>query len=179
MIAMPIKTNHQNSALAPLFGKAKFFAFVDNDGKISIEENNVSGGVHVARAFQEKGVTTLVTAHLGEKPFHALMQAGIQVYFAGDERITVEEAYSKFKEGALVPVDITNYMAVLGEENHGGHHHEHGHGGECCSHEHVHEHEGEKKVRCCEKEGRHRRGAQACREGKFHARSQRCCQKHG
>ena len=32
MIAVPIKLNKQDSAVAPLFGKAKWFAFVSEEG---------------------------------------------------------------------------------------------------------------------------------------------------
>jgi predicted Fe-Mo cluster-binding NifX family protein len=180
MIAMPIKTKSESSALAPLFGKAKFFAFIDNEGKISVEENKVSGGMHVAKAFKERGVTTLITAHLGEKPFHALRQAGIKIYCAPKERIEVEEAYASLQRGELCQVTIENYMSLLGEgEHHHGHEccsHEHGHDGECCSHEH----EGGKKERCCERKGEHHHAQETCHEGKFSAHPKgrgRCCQR--
>ena len=45
-IAIPVKTNRENPAIAPLFGKAKWFAFVE-DGEVSIEKNEAEGGVRV------------------------------------------------------------------------------------------------------------------------------------
>ena len=42
-IAIPVKMNKENSAIAPLFGKAKWFAIVE-DGKMTIEPNHCDGG---------------------------------------------------------------------------------------------------------------------------------------
>jgi hypothetical protein len=42
-IAIPVKMNKENPPLAPLFGKAKWFAIIEN-GEISIIPNNQSGG---------------------------------------------------------------------------------------------------------------------------------------
>jgi len=33
-LAIPVKTNKENPAISPLFGKAKWFAFVDIDVKL-------------------------------------------------------------------------------------------------------------------------------------------------
>jgi len=51
-LAIPIKMNKENSAIAPLFGKAKWFAIVENDN-ISIIPNNQSGGIAVIELFHE------------------------------------------------------------------------------------------------------------------------------
>lgn len=45
-IAIPVKMNKENTALAPLFGKAKWFAIVE-DGKVTIEQN-IADGYRVA-----------------------------------------------------------------------------------------------------------------------------------
>lgn len=116
MIALPIKSDKEESALAPLFGKAKWFAFVREDGTISIMANQAEGGIKTARWFESLGVKVLITNHLGEKPFQALQKAGIRIYFAGKERTEVAQAVLKFHEGALVEVDAQNYQELLGEE---------------------------------------------------------------
>ena len=123
MIAMPIKTENQNGILAPLFGKAKWFALIDDAGTVTIHANSKEGGMRVARWFEQMGVTTLITNHLGEKPFHALRQAGVKIYFAGEERISIEEAIKHLKANTLLEVTLSNYMNLLGEEA-TGHHHE-------------------------------------------------------
>ena len=169
MIAMPIKTDSENSALAQLFGKAKFFALIDENAKITIQSNEVEGGMKVAQWFQKAGVTTLITNHLGEKPFAALQKAGIRVYFAGSERIEIAQALQKFNDRLLEEVSASNYDTLLKEEkndkkSHGCHDshegafrskvkcceknrnplasaHRHGHKeGECGEHGHHHEH---------------------------------------
>ena len=38
-LAIPVKTNKENPAISPLFGKAKWFAFVNIDGKIEIKNH--------------------------------------------------------------------------------------------------------------------------------------------
>lgn len=116
MIALPIKSEKPESALAPLFGKAKWFAFVREDGTISVSSNPAEGGIKTARWFETLGVTVLITNHLGEKPFQALVKAGVRIYFAGKERIEVADAVQKFNEGLLLEVDATNYKELLGEE---------------------------------------------------------------
>ena len=147
MIAMPIKTENQNGILAPLFGKAKWFALIDESGSIRVEANSAEGGIKVARWFESLGVKTLITSHLGEKPFHALTKSGVKIYFAGSERISVEEALTAFQAGTLPEVNVSNYMELLGEEAQG-----HKHEGHC--------HHGDEKasfktkLKCCETKGK-------------------------
>ena len=42
-IAIPVKMNKENPAIAPLFGKAKWFAIVENN-EVSIVTNENAGG---------------------------------------------------------------------------------------------------------------------------------------
>ncbi|MBD3789131.1 MAG: hypothetical protein IE885_01975 [Campylobacterales bacterium] len=53
-IAIPVKTNKENPAVAPLFGKAKWFAFIEEDGKVTIEPNPIPDGQAVIRWFIDK-----------------------------------------------------------------------------------------------------------------------------
>ena len=144
MIAIPIKTDDTNSALAPLFGKAKWFAFIDEKGEVSVEKNAYEGGIKVARWFASRGVTTLITNHLGEKPFHALNESGIKIYCASEKRTTIEEALEAFRAGMLPEVSVINYIALLGEEE------GHSHKGAC---HHGHQALFKTKLKCCEKKG--------------------------
>ena len=41
MIAIPIKTNKENAVVSTLFGKSKWFAYIDENGNITIEDNKV------------------------------------------------------------------------------------------------------------------------------------------
>jgi len=133
MIAVALKTENENGVVAPLFGKAKFFAIVDDAGTITVYQNKLEGGMKVAQWIQKLGVSTIIANHLGDKPFQALKRASITIFFAGTERITLNEVLAKMKEGKLEEVTVTNYKSLLGEEE--GEHAKKSH---CCGHEHPH-----------------------------------------
>ena len=175
MIAFPIKTEKKESALAPLFGKAKWFAFADEKGEITVSANKAEGGIKTAQWFEKSGIKTLITCHLGEKPFHALQKAGIQIYFAGKERIDAKEALQKFKEGALEEVNVTNYMRLLGEEQA----EKKGHG--CGDSEEMGAFR--TKVKCCEKPknyllNAHHGEEEGCHGGHEHGHEHGACCHH-
>lgn len=143
IIAMPIKTSSHDAALAPLFGNAKFFAFVTDGAQIDVVQMEQNGGKDVARTLVANNVDVLITSHLGFSPYVLLKSYGIKVYFAGESRITVSEAIKAFYANQLTEVSAENFETVLGNHHHhkGDHHHHseshHHHGGDCCSH-HTH-----------------------------------------
>ena len=134
MIAVPVKTEKEEGVLAPLFGHAKYFSFIDEKGNVTTHKNNADGGVKVVAWLVSMGVKTMVLNHVGEKPFHLLAQANIEVYFPGNERIMLSEALEKLQNGVLEKVTMENYVTLLGGDDH---HHDHGsheaNGGCCCS----------------------------------------------
>jgi len=135
MIAIPVKTNKEEGILAPLFGKAKYFALVDQAGTCTLQESMHDNGIKVAKWLHDLGVKSIILSHIGEKPFHACLENHIDVYFAGNERITLKDVLEKFHAHTLDKVTVVNYMALLGE-------HEHSHEGEShhtcsCSEIHV------------------------------------------
>lgn len=118
MIAIPLKTNKENSAVAKLFGKAKYFALI-NKNKIEIIKNQKEGGRAVVKWLKESfNVDTLITSHLGEKPFLSLLKNEINVYFAGEERILLNEVLLKHADGELPLITDINYSKFLEEESH-------------------------------------------------------------
>jgi len=135
MIAIPVKTNKEEGILAPLFGKAKYFALVDDKGTCTIHESTFENGIKVAKWFNELGVKSVIVSHLGEKPFHALLENNIEVYFAGNERITLQEVLEKFHSKTLENITVVNYMALLGEHEHD--HEDGSHHTCCCSDTHA------------------------------------------
>ena len=127
---MPVKTDKEDGILAPLFGHAKYFSLSDEKGNVTIHKNDADGGVKVVPFLSHLGVTTVLLNHVGEKPFHLLLKANIEVYFAGKERISFQEALEKLRNGLLEKVTVVNYMSLLGDDDH----HEHddgGHSGGC------------------------------------------------
>ncbi len=134
MIVVPVKTDKDEGVVAPLFGKAKFFSTINDKGEINTHTNVLSNGIQVAQWFKSIGVKSAILSHLGETPFQALLKNDIEVYFAGNERISLSDVLQKFRDGVLPRVTKENFGSLLGE---GEHHHEegeHDHGGCCCSH---------------------------------------------
>lgn len=135
MIAAAVKTE-KGDVIAPLFGKAKYFSVVDKQGLIITHQCPVQGGMNVVPWLVNLGVKTVLLNHVGEKPFHALLGAGIDIYYVGNERIMLGEALEQLHNGTLEKVTVVNYMKLLGEDEH-HHHDDEGahHGGGCgCGH---------------------------------------------
>ncbi|WP_304545400.1 NifB/NifX family molybdenum-iron cluster-binding protein [Sulfurimonas microaerophilic] len=126
MIAIPVKTNNENPALSPLFGKAKWFAYVDRDGNISIEKNETQSGRVVVDNMIAKGVDTIVFNHMGANPFMLLQKANMECFYGGDERILLQDLLSNLQNEELVKVDSTNMTQYLEEGKH-DHSHDHSH----------------------------------------------------
>ena len=87
MIAIPLKLNKENSAVAPLFGKAKWFAFVE-DGNITIEKNEAQGGSGVVKWLLGKGVKTLIMQKMSQPPYQMIKEEGsITIFYVGSDKV--------------------------------------------------------------------------------------------
>lgn len=126
MIALPVKSNTPQSAIAPLFGKAKWFALVDAKGSVTFWRNEEQSGRHVVDAFKSMGVKRVVFQDMGANPFMKLFQAGIACFHAGKGRVTLETALSDLERNALVAITADNMGAYVeqGHRHHGGSHQE-------------------------------------------------------
>jgi len=113
MIAIPLKTNKENSALAPLFGKAKWFAFVEN-GNITIEKNEAQGGSGVVKWLLGKGVQTLIMQKMSQPPYEMIKEEGsIRIVYAGSDRIELAEALKRYEANELVILDDNNAPDII------------------------------------------------------------------
>jgi predicted Fe-Mo cluster-binding NifX family protein len=121
MIAMPVKSRSENPAISPVFGKVKYFAVVDDNGAVEFIENIDKSGVKAVELLLSRGVKTLLMAHIGDRPFQFAKSSGIGVYYVGNERVTVNEAVEKFKNGQLP--DASTLDPSLFNSHGGGHHH--------------------------------------------------------
>lgn len=136
MIAAAVKTD-KGDVIAPLFGKAKYFSVTDNQELITTHQCPVQGGMNVVPWLKSLGVKTVLLNHVGEKPFHALLGADIDIYYVGNERIMFKEALEQLHNGTLAKVTVVNYMKLLSEDEHHHHDDDEGahHGGGCgCGH---------------------------------------------
>ena len=133
MIAVPVKTEKEEGVVAPLFGHAKYFSFIDEKGNVTTHKNDADGGVKVVNWLISMGVKTVILNHVGEKPFGLLTQGNIAVYFPGEGRIMLRDALANLHKGVLEKVTMENYAKLLGGDDH---HHDHGShdetGGCCC-----------------------------------------------
>jgi predicted Fe-Mo cluster-binding NifX family protein len=113
MIAIPLKLNKENSAVAPLFGKAKWFAFVEN-GNITIEKNEAQGGSGVVKWLLGKGVKTLIMQKMSQPPYQMIKEEGsISIFYVGSDRIELPEALKRYEDKELIVLDDTNAPDIV------------------------------------------------------------------
>ena len=119
MLAVAIKTDKVNSAVSPLFGKAKFFAFYDGQD-VSIEKNEKQGGVAVVNWLAQRGVDTLIIKEMGSSPYAEVQKRGIKLLYAGDERIEINDAITKYETGLLETLSTEKIQQIISkhEKNH-------------------------------------------------------------
>jgi predicted Fe-Mo cluster-binding NifX family protein len=112
-LAIPVKLNRDNPPIAPLFGKAKWFAIVDGDN-IEIVPNNQHGGRAVIEWLYSMGVEALLIQEMGIVPYEMIKELGtMTVYHVGFDRILLNEALEKFKRDELELLDDTNIDKIL------------------------------------------------------------------
>ncbi|WP_457608164.1 NifB/NifX family molybdenum-iron cluster-binding protein [Nitratifractor sp.] len=112
LTAIPLKMNKPESAVSPLFGHAKWFAFVDDEGKVTIEANPYDGGMPVIEWLLSKGVGRIVTQHIGAGPFRFLLQQGVEAWYPGEGRILLSEALERIEKGEaerITPENIDRF----------------------------------------------------------------------
>ena len=112
-IAIPVKSNRENSPLAPLFGKAKWFAIIEDD-KVTIEKNPAQGGRAVVEWFVSQRVDAVIFQEMGVTPYQMIKEAGsIDLFHAGYERVLLDNVLEKFGKDELVEIDDTNIAEII------------------------------------------------------------------
>ncbi|WP_187647726.1 NifB/NifX family molybdenum-iron cluster-binding protein [Nitrosophilus labii] len=107
LIALPVKFDKENPPISPLFGHAKYFAFIE-DNNIEIKPNPYDGGIKVVEWLLDNGVDTVITQHIGLKPFVILSKEEIKCYYPGEGRVLVKDAVESFKKGNLEQINENN-----------------------------------------------------------------------
>jgi len=112
-IAIPVKMNKANAPVAPLFGKAKWFAIVE-DGQVNIVANPAKGGQVVVEWLAEMKVDTILLQEMGASPYAKVQAYGnIRLYHTGFDRILLEDVLKKFENNELTLLDETQMQKVL------------------------------------------------------------------
>ncbi len=107
-IAIPVKTNKEDASITPVFGRAKWFKFVEN-GQVSVERSEASDGVGVIEWLLQLGVDTLIIKNISTPPYQMAKEDGrITIYYAGDEKIAIDELIQKCTNNELVVINDTN-----------------------------------------------------------------------
>lgn len=112
-IAIPVKMNKENAPIAPLFGKAKWFAIVE-DGQINIVENPAKGGQSVIEWLAHIKVETIILQEMGKRPYAKVQSYGnITLYHTGFERRLLNEVLEKFESDDLTLLDEKEMQKVI------------------------------------------------------------------
>jgi len=125
ILAIPVKMNKENPAVAPLFGKAKWFAIV-KDGNVNIIPNNQSGGQAVIEWLYEMKVDAILIQEMGLSPYEKIKSLGtMAIYHVGFDRILLNDVVEKFKNDELELLDDTNMDKIIKhhEKRHPRHEH--------------------------------------------------------
>ncbi len=125
-IAIPVKMKKEDPPLAPLFGKAKWFALIDGEN-VKIMENPAQGGRAVIEWFASQGVDTIIFQEMGIAPYEMIREVGnMNLFHAGYERILLNDVLAKFNAGELPGIDDSNIGEIIahheGKHSHGGKH---------------------------------------------------------
>jgi predicted Fe-Mo cluster-binding NifX family protein len=112
-VAIPVKMNNDNPAIAPLFGKAKWFAMVDGT-QVNIIPNNQSGGNAVIEWLNEMQIDVLLVQEMGQSPYEKIKEVErIALFHTGFERILLSDVLEKFKNSELEQLDDTNMDKII------------------------------------------------------------------
>jgi cation diffusion facilitator family transporter len=115
-VAIPIlEDKGMDSPVTPHFGEAPYFLFVDVEGEIIhkwfTRHNLALGldrkrGVTVSELINGEDTTTLLTAEIGEGPFHILRDSFVEIYEL-PEKVTVKEAVNIYLKGKMKRMEFT------------------------------------------------------------------------
>ncbi|XPV70367.1 MAG: NifB/NifX family molybdenum-iron cluster-binding protein [Halarcobacter sp.] len=133
MITFPLKTNKEDAAISPLFGKAKYFAFYDGK-ELKVEKNPYEKGSQLISWFLQKGVEKIVIQEMGSKPFNKVTQTNMKVLYAGEGRITTSALIEAFDNNSLKELSNEELLNIIKE------HEDKKDSSSCKSHEHNHDH---------------------------------------
>ncbi len=131
-IAIPIKAPKENVAIkiSPLFGEVKFFGFYDKSSKhIDIYRNPVEKGGPVIRMLLHFGIKDLIVLHMGFGAYNLAISNGMNVYFAEDDKKTLDDVVKLYENNELELVTpdkfelLTKYSCHSHDHSHHHHHH--------------------------------------------------------
>lgn len=139
MIAIPVKTNSLESAIAPLFSNAKWFALIDKNGNTAFWNNVFQNSHEIVQYFKANKVDRVVFQRIGGDSCQLLHGAAITCYHSGYGHILLNEVLKYLQDDALIRVTADN-MAEFIEQPHLHSQEEHEDLRHCNHHAHHNEH---------------------------------------
>jgi len=112
MVAFPIKMRKEDSAISPLFGKAKYFAFYE-DGELDIKVNPFGKGTSLIDWFTMKGVKNIVIKEIGMSPYQKIKETDMHIYYSGDEKSTIKDIIEKYELDCLEEIEEERLLEII------------------------------------------------------------------
>ncbi|MCD6114971.1 NifB/NifX family molybdenum-iron cluster-binding protein [bacterium] len=109
MICITSQGKTRDSLIDPRFGRASFFIFLDEEGKIKkvVENSGVNlvrgAGIAAAQTVVDENAKAVITGNIGPNALFALNQSGVEV-FVVPSIVTVEQGFLMWKNKELSPV---------------------------------------------------------------------------
>jgi predicted Fe-Mo cluster-binding NifX family protein len=106
MVCITAQGRDLSAAMDTNFGRARYFLFVDEDGRLVEAVENIpsahGAGVQAAQTISAKGATAVIAAHVGPNAYSGLRAAGIEIY----ESIvgTAQESLEAYRQGKLTSI---------------------------------------------------------------------------
>jgi predicted Fe-Mo cluster-binding NifX family protein len=115
MIAIPVDSATPGVKSSKLFGNVAMFAIYkpEEEEFFFIRNKEAGDGIKTAKQLKEWNVGSVVYSHMGNGPFGALEEDGVDIYYIGKEPMALFEIIEKFNEGAFVKVDAANADTYL------------------------------------------------------------------
>jgi|GEM_PF-6748922 len=116
MIAIPVKIKKENCSISTLFGKAEYFALINNN-LIEIVKNEQTSGKAVANWLKSINVNILITSNMKEKSFEILLNHNIQVYFTKNKKSDINEILLQYADGELPILDYEIFQIIFKKDS--------------------------------------------------------------
>jgi len=108
MICITSQGKTKDSLIDPRFGRAPFFIFLDEKGKIKkvVENSGINSirgaGIAAAQTVVNENAKAIITGNIGPNALSVLNQSGVDVFIV-PSIVTVEQGFSMWKNKELSP----------------------------------------------------------------------------
>jgi predicted Fe-Mo cluster-binding NifX family protein len=108
MTVIPVESDTMHTAISTRFGKSPWFAFVSEEGTITMEPNPDIDTMKMLEWLLKKGARRVITAHIGPKPFKMFEAKGIETFNPGRGNIRLINVIGMMEIGKLERITLEN-----------------------------------------------------------------------